>query len=83
MHGTFTLGKPIVGVVARSDYATTLPSGATIQIQQHDQAVMIHVMWQQRDFVVHFSDLLHACRAEDVGEITWPDGFKNASAEAE
>jgi hypothetical protein len=83
MHGTYTLGKPIVGIRVGATAATTLPSGATIQIQQNDQAVIVHVIWQQRDFVVHLSDLLDACRVEDVGEITWPDALGYSSGEAE
>jgi hypothetical protein len=83
MHGTYMLGKPIVGILVGASAATTLPSGATIQIRQHDQAVIVHVMWQQRDFVVYLSDLLDACRVEDVGEITWPDRFGISPAEAE
>ena len=73
MRGTYTLAKPIVAIPVGTTNTTTLPSGATIQIQQHDQAVMVRVMWQQRDFVVHLSDLLDACPIDDLGEITWPD----------
>jgi hypothetical protein len=49
---------------------TTLPSGATIQIQQNDQAAMIDVVCEQQDFVVHLSDLLDACPIDNLGEIT-------------
>jgi hypothetical protein len=80
MHGAFTLGKPIVGVLVGASAATTLPSGATIQIQQNDQAVTVHVLWEQRDFVVHLSDLIDACPIDYLGEITWPD---RSSAESE
>jgi len=43
-----------------------------IQIQQHDQAVVVQVMWEQADFVVHLSDLQDACPIDDLEEITWP-----------
>jgi hypothetical protein len=79
MHGTYTLGKPIVGVLAGATGVTTLPSGATIEIRHNAQATLVEVKWQQRDFVVHLPDLLDACRVEDVGEITCRDGFGNSS----
>jgi len=83
MRGAYTLGKPIVAVPVGTTRTTTLPSGATIQIQQHDRAVMVRVMWQQRDFTVHLPDLLDACRVEDVGEITCQGGLGSTSAGTE
>ncbi len=75
MHGTYTLVKPIVAEPIGATGTTTLPSGASVQVQRFAQTALVQVRWQQRSFVVHLPDLLDACRVEDVGAITWPDGF--------
>jgi hypothetical protein len=46
-----------------------------VELVRYDQTGMVQVRWQQLYFVVHLPDLLDACRVEDVGQITWPDGF--------
>jgi hypothetical protein len=73
MHDAFTLAKPIVAVTVGATGTTTLPSGASVEVRRNAQTSMAEVIWQQRLFMVHLSDLLDACRVEDVGEITWPD----------
>jgi hypothetical protein len=83
MHGTFTLAKPIVAVPVGATHTTTLPSGASVELPHNSQTALVQVIWQQRSFMVHLPDLLDACRIEDVGEITWPEGLGNASGEAE
>ena len=69
MCGTYTLGKPIVAVPVGATCTTTLPTGASVEVQQNVQAALVQVIWQQRSFVVHLPDLLDACRVEDVGEM--------------
>jgi hypothetical protein len=83
MHGTYTLGKPIVAVAVDATQTITLPTGATVEVPQDAQTALVQVMWQQRSFVVHLPDLLDACRVEDVAEITWPDGFGGSAGGAE
>jgi hypothetical protein len=83
MRSTYTLGKPIVAVPVGATYTTTLPSGASVEVQENPETPLVQVKWQQRSFMVHLPDLLDACRVEDVGEITWPDGAQGSSAEAE
>ena len=83
MHGAYTLLSPTVAVPFGTTNATTLPSGATVEIRHNIQTVLVQVIWQQRSFTVHLSDLLDACGVEDVGEITWPDGWGNSSGAAE
>lgn len=82
MHGTYTLDKPIVAVPVGATGTSTLPSGARIEVPHYAQDPMVEVQWQQRSFVVHLSDLLDACRVEDVGEITWPEGQRGPKGEA-
>jgi hypothetical protein len=76
-------GKPIVAVPVGTNHTTTLPSGASVEVRYNSQITLVEVIWQQRSFMVHLPDLLDACRAEDVGEITWPEGLGNASGAAE
>ena len=83
MRGTYALRKPIVAVPVDATRATTLPTGASIEIRDNAQTALVQVKWQHRTFVVHLPDLLDACRVEDVGEITWPEGFASPSAESE
>jgi hypothetical protein len=83
MHGAYTLAKPIVAVPVGATGTSTLPSGASIEVQHGARAEMVQVRWNQRSFVVHLPDLLDACRVEDVGEIVCPDGWGSFSAEAE
>jgi hypothetical protein len=83
MHGTYTLATPIVAVPVGASGTTTLPSGASIEVRRNAQISLAEVIRQQRSFMVRLSDLLDACRVEDVGEITWPEGLGNASDEAE
>ena len=83
MHGTYTLGKPIVAVPVGTTHTTTLPTGANVEIAGIRKAALVQVKWQQRYFVVYLPDLLDACRVEDVGEIACRDGLENSSAEAE
>ena len=83
MNGRYTLGKPIVGVQIGTTARTTLPIGASVEVRQDVQPELVQVKWQQRDFMVHLADLLAACRVEDVGEITWPEGWKTSSAESD
>jgi hypothetical protein len=75
MGGKYALGKPIVAVQVGTTETTTLPTAASVEIQQNAQTALVQVKWQQRYFVMHLSDLLDVCRIEDVGRITWPDGF--------
>jgi hypothetical protein len=82
MHSTYTLGKPIVAVPVGTTHTTTLPTGASVEVQQNAQTTLVRVKWQQEYFVVHLPDLLDACRVEDVGRITWPD-WVDSSAESE
>lgn len=82
MRGTYALGKPLVAVPVGAIRATTLPTGASIEVL-NSQTSLVQVKWQQHCFFVHLPDLLDACRVEDVGEITWPDGFASSSAGAE
>jgi hypothetical protein len=83
MHGAFTLAKPIVAVPVGTTDATTLPSGASVEVQQNVQIALVQVIWQERSFVVYLPDLLDACRVEDVGEIACRGGLGSASGEAE
>ena len=83
MRGTYALGKPIVAIPVGATCTTTLPIGASIEIRDNAQTALVQVKWQHRSFVVHLPDLLDACRVEDVGEITWPDGLGSSSAAAE
>jgi hypothetical protein len=80
MHGAYTLAKPIVAVLVGATRTTTLPSGASVEVPHNSQTAMVQVRWQQRSFMVHLPDLLDACRVDDVGEITWPDGLGRSSA---
>jgi len=77
MHGTYTLRIPIVAVPSGTTGITTLPSGASVEVQRIAQTALVQVRWQQRSFVVHLPDLLDACRVEDVAQITWPDAWEN------
>jgi hypothetical protein len=83
MHGAYTLGKPIVAVPVGATQTATLPSGASVEVQQNPETPLVQVKWQQRSFVVHLPDLLDACRVADVVQITCPDGSKTSSAESE
>jgi hypothetical protein len=83
MHGTFTLGKPIVGVPVGTTGMTTLPSGASVEVQRNAQTGLVQIKWQHRSFIVHLPDLLDACPIEDVGEIALPDGLGSGSSESE
>jgi hypothetical protein len=83
MHGMYTLAKPIVAVPVGATGTTTLPSGASVELRRNAQTGLVQVRWQQRSFIVHFPDLLDACRVEDVGEITCRAGLGNSSGEAE
>jgi hypothetical protein len=83
MHGTYTLVKPIVAVPIGATGTTTLPSGASIEVRQNTQTTLVQVRVEQRDFVVHLSDLLDACKVKDVGEITWPDVFGDSTSAEE
>jgi hypothetical protein len=80
MHGAYTLRKPIVAVPLGTTHTITIPSGASVEVPHYAQTAMVQVRWQQRSFMVHLPDLLDACRVEDVGEITWPDGLGMSSA---
>jgi hypothetical protein len=80
MHGAYTLTKPIVAVPVGATDTTTLPSGASVEVQQNTQAALVQVIWQERSFVVHLHDLLDACRVEDVVEITCQGGSGSTSA---
>ena len=70
MHGTYTLGKPLVAVPVGTTRTTTLPTGANVEVPRNPQTSLVQVVWQQRSFMVLLPDLLDACRVEDVGEIT-------------
>jgi len=80
MHGTFTLGKPIVGVLAGVTGMTTLPSGASVEVRHNAQATLVQVKWQLRYFEVHLPDLLDACSVAEVTEITWPGSGRSSGA---
>jgi hypothetical protein len=82
MHKTFTLGKPIVAVPIGMTHTTTLPTGASVEIRYNSRTPLVQVIWQHCSFVVHLPDLLDACRVEDVGQITWPDGWGSYSEAA-
>ena len=69
MRGTYTLRSPIVAVLCGTTSTTTLPSGASVEVQGNVQTRLVQVKWRYRSFVVHLPDLLDACRVEDVGEI--------------
>jgi hypothetical protein len=75
--------NPIVAVPFGTTNTATLPRGATIEIRHNARTTLVEVKWQQRDFLVHFADLLDACRVEDLGEITWPDALGYSAGEAE
>ena len=79
MRGVYTLGKPIVAVPFGATHTTTLPSGASVEVQRNVQTGLVQVKWQYRSFVVHLPDLLDACRVEDVGEIAGLIGSRNSS----
>ena len=83
MSGTYTLRNPIVAFLYGTTSTTTLPSGASVEIRQNTQTTLVQVRVEQRDFAVHLSDLLDACRVEDVGEIACRGGLGTSSAEAE
>ena len=83
MHGTYTLRSPVVAVPCGTTGMTTLPSGASVEVQRNVQTGLVQVKWQYRSFVVHLPDLLDACRVEDVGEIACRGGLGTSSAEAE
>ena len=83
MHGTYTLGKPIVAAPVGTTDTTTLPSGASVEVPHNSQTALVQVIWQQRSFMVHLPDLLDACRVEDLGEIACRGGSGSSSAEEE
>jgi hypothetical protein len=83
MRGTYTLRNPIVAVPFGATGTTTLPSGASVEVQGNAQTGLVQVKWQYHSFVVHLPDLLDACRVEDVGEIACRGELETSSAEAE
>jgi hypothetical protein len=83
MRGIYTLRNPIVAFPYGTTSTTTLPSGASVEISQNTQTTLVQVRVEQRDFVVHLSDLLDACRVEDVSEIACRDGLGTSAAESE
>jgi hypothetical protein len=83
MRGTYTLRNPIVAVPVDTTGMTTLPSGASVEVQGNAQTGLVQVKWQYRSFVVHLPDLLDACRVDDVGEIISLPGSESSSDAAE
>ena len=83
MRGTYTLRGPIVAVPFGTTSTTTLPSGASVEVQRNVQTGLVQVKWQYRSFVVHLPDLLDACGVEDVGEIISRSGSESSSDAAE
>jgi len=79
MHGTYTLGKPIVAVRVGTTSSTTLPSGASVEVPHKAQTELVQVKWQHDLFMVHLPDLLDACSVEDMAEIISLPGSESSS----